>query len=376
MIDYGENAEFITVRLCFGLESIRLILAYEPQEGDAKDDSEDFYKNLQIQIDRSVLKGDSVLIVGDLNAKLGKTVMNRDIHDMSANGKLLYDIINKYNLCVVNALRLCKGVFTRVNNKNSAEKSVLDYVIVSSNLSDNIQSMTIDEGKLFTPWRNLQRGKRFTDHNAIIFELQCERSKGNDRSLISKRKKLKRCDSFDKNYGKKLRKLNAKIDRKIARYNSDAVKKSIGKNGVMGKGDFWKLKKRLLPKAHNVPHALQDQSGFEITDPINIKSEYKVEFEHRLRKREPKEYLEGYMNSQNKVCSLRLEVSKGKLDDEFTLEEVERAISELKRGKCSDPTGLIREVFTRSGKCMILSILRTMNLIKQHQVLPFEWSNI
>ena len=86
----------------------------------------------------------------------------------------------------------------------------------------------------------------------------------------------------------------------------------------------------MLPKAHNVPHALQDQSGFEITDPINILSEYKAEFEHRLRKREPKKYLEGYMNSQNKVCSLRLEVSKGKLDDESTLEEVERAISELK----------------------------------------------
>ena len=69
---------------------------------------------------------------------------------ISANGKLLCDIIDKYNLCVVNALKLCKGVFTRVNNKNSAEKSVLDYVIVSSNLSDNTVSMTIDEGKLFT----------------------------------------------------------------------------------------------------------------------------------------------------------------------------------------------------------------------------------
>ena len=75
-----------------------------------------------------------------------------------------------------------------------------------------------------------------------------------------------------------------------------------------------------------------------------------------MRKREPKRYLEGYMNSQNEVCSLRLEVNKRKLDDEFTLEEVERAISELKGGKCSDPTGLIREMFTRSGKCMILSI--------------------
>ena len=82
------------------------------------------------------------------------------------------------------------------------------------------------------------------------------------------------------------------------------------------------------------------------------------------------------MNSQNKVCSLRLEVSKGKLDDEFTLEEVETAISELKRGKYSDSTGHIREVFTRSEKCMILSILGIMNLIKQHQVLPLEWSNI
>ena len=69
-------------------------------------------------------------------------------------------------------------------------------------------------------------------------------------------------------------------------------------------------------------------------------------------------------------------MSKGKLDDEFALEDAERAISELKEGKCSGPAGLIREVFTRSGKCMILSVLEMMNLIKQHQVLPFEWSNI
>ena len=65
-------------------------------------------------------------------------------------------------------------------------------------------------------------------------------------------------------------------------------------------------------------------------------------------------------------------MSKAKLDDELTLEEVGRAISELKGGKCSDPIGLIREVFTRSGKYMILSILGMMNLIQQHQVLPLE----
>ena len=47
----------------------------------------------------------------------------------------------------------CKGQY--YNNKNGGEKSVLDHVIVSSSLSDNIVSMTIDEGQLITPWRNL-----------------------------------------------------------------------------------------------------------------------------------------------------------------------------------------------------------------------------
>ena len=61
VIDYGENAEFITVRFCFGLESIRLILVYGPQGGDAKDEIGDFYENLQKQLVRSFTKGDSVL---------------------------------------------------------------------------------------------------------------------------------------------------------------------------------------------------------------------------------------------------------------------------------------------------------------------------
>ena len=60
------------------------------------------------------------------------------------------------------------------------------------------------------------------------------------RSLLIKRKKL---NSSGKNYGKKLSKVNAKIDRKIARYNSDAVKKRISKSGVMGKGIFGHSRK-------------------------------------------------------------------------------------------------------------------------------------
>ena len=53
---------------------------------------------------------------------------------MSTNGEHLMSIIEKYNLTVVNSLDICRGLFTRVNNKNTMEKSILDYVLVSNDL--------------------------------------------------------------------------------------------------------------------------------------------------------------------------------------------------------------------------------------------------
>ena len=66
IIDFGDNAEFLTVRLNFGQFALRLILAYCPQE---KDLVEDFLNNISVQLNRSVLSGDPVMLIGDLNAK-------------------------------------------------------------------------------------------------------------------------------------------------------------------------------------------------------------------------------------------------------------------------------------------------------------------
>ena len=107
-----------------------------------------------------------------LNAKLGNETTLSDIHEISPNGKILRDLVCKYNLSVINATDLCQGTSTRVNNKNTTERSVLDYVIVSEKLLPNVHSMHIDEDKLFTPWRTLKKGKKFSDHNAIILNLK------------------------------------------------------------------------------------------------------------------------------------------------------------------------------------------------------------
>ena len=61
-------------------------------------------------------------------------------------------------------------MFTSIHKcKQTIEKSVLDYVFISSDLEEYFTSMQIDEEKHFTPWRSLKHGKRYSDHCAIKF---------------------------------------------------------------------------------------------------------------------------------------------------------------------------------------------------------------
>ena len=118
----------------------------------------------------------------------------------------------------------------------------------------------------------------------------------------------------------------------------------MGKNGVMDRLNFWKLKRVLAPKSLQIPHAIEGAYGNLITDPANISDEYLNEFQHRLTKREILDHLSWYESFQNNLCMLRIYVSKAKFSPDFTMDEVKTAVHELKTGKCIDPLGFIREV--------------------------------
>ena len=118
-----------------------------------------------------MIAGESVVLAGDFHAKLVKDIISQDIHDMSSNGKHLLNLINNFELVTINSYEVCHCIFTRVNDKNSSERSVLDYLFVTTDLRSSISSMIIDEVKLYTPWCNLEKAKRYIDHNAIIFRL-------------------------------------------------------------------------------------------------------------------------------------------------------------------------------------------------------------
>ena len=81
MVDKGEQAEFITVRLGFGAVPVRIILVYGPQEKDNMNTVSNFFENITVQTERATLAGDSVFLVGDFNAKLGRGIIPKDMYD-------------------------------------------------------------------------------------------------------------------------------------------------------------------------------------------------------------------------------------------------------------------------------------------------------
>ena len=90
-----------------------------------------------------------------------------------------------------------------------------------------------------------------------------------------------------------------------------------------------------------------------LIDPAAIRNEYYSEFKHWLQTRVIKPGLEWYESSYKDICHLRLKFAKGNSSPDFTLHELHVVIKELKTGKCTDPTGTVREIFKRSADGLI-----------------------
>ena len=113
----------------------------------------------------------------------------------------------------------------------------------------------------------------------------------------------------------KFGKLDKKIDAKLAEFHINMVKQKVGKNGVMDRKNFLKLKRVLAPESLEIPHAIEGAHGNLITD---LDDEYRNEVRQRLRKRE----ICDHESFQNNLCMLRIYASKTKVSPDFTMDEV------------------------------------------------------
>ena len=102
-----------------------------PQESDSEEKRRLFFARLDEECERAMLADVGVIIERDANSKVGSSIIKNDKHEISNNGKLLLDFVERRKLIIVISLDLCKGTITRMRKgKGILEESSIDFIIV------------------------------------------------------------------------------------------------------------------------------------------------------------------------------------------------------------------------------------------------------
>ena len=172
--DGGDDVEALTVDISVKKMQISCSTAYGPQEKDPKEKKQRFWKYLDGEAKRADNEGKGFILQGDLNAWLGHTFISDDPRKQNENGRMMEDFLKSNNLTVVNGLKLCKGLFTRVRKcKNIEEKSILDFFVVCNKVLLYVTNMAVDEEKENIPsnYTQVRRGGKVVDSDHMVIEI-------------------------------------------------------------------------------------------------------------------------------------------------------------------------------------------------------------
>ena len=134
---------------------------------------------------------------------------------------------------------------------------------------------------------------------------------------------------------------NAENNFKKLKKELDGIKADSGK---LDKNKIWKLRKKMCPKIRDPPTAMMDEHGNVLTSEKAI-SERAIEvYEERLANNEMKSHLTELETDTNKLCELRLEISKKNITDPWTMEDLKLVLRQLHKYRSADPDGFIHEL--------------------------------
>ena len=197
--EYEDDFELLVVEIKANEKDIRVISGYGPQENWPEEKRMPFFVALETEIEKAVLAGKSILIEMDANSKLGNTIIPGDPYEMSPNGAILAQIVERHNIIVGNGINTCKGTITRQRQTRArTEKSVIDLVLFSSDMLDYLVNIEVDEARKYVLTKVVKKknGTRVqeSDHNPIVteFALKVELS-NKDKKLEMYNLKNKAC---------------------------------------------------------------------------------------------------------------------------------------------------------------------------------------
>ena len=449
-----ESRQIATFEIVYPKEKLRITVVHGPKEDSSCDEKDDFYIDLKAEIQRSLDSQCRTVIVGDFNGKLEHN--DSKIIDSKGNGKRIKEIVENYELNVLNIQPGTEGRWTRIQKKSGTVcKSEIDYILTDQ--GTQVGKTIIDEDKLLTPYRTKKQGENktivFSDHCSITTALHIVKGTTKHKQPTEKVKRWKLTDEglekyqeitqsdlgfgnmsayedpfevwrkkvdnvmhqcFDrktirignesreiishkgmkarnvirdlarrgkiqrelmKEYRMRLIENEAKVnDRRRAQKLKETVD-SLSLDEKLSPNAFWKMKKATSKNGQLKLHEVIKQNGDKTSDPEEIKNEVRLEFQHRLRNRQPDENWKGYVDATNLIIEelLKEEYTQS---PPFTMEEMEKAIHKMKNGTSPDYYGMHVDVIKRSGNGILKPLLQVMNLIKSRCKIPESWRKV
>ena len=138
-----------------------------------RDDIESHWNELLEVINSVENRDEFLVIIGDTNRHLGSIIPGNN-DKVSYGGELIKTLLETEKYVLMNASeKLRGGIWTRIDPADADIKSVLDLVIVSTDLMKYVESLETDSSRKFTPFkRNNDNTLSFPDHFAILLTLK------------------------------------------------------------------------------------------------------------------------------------------------------------------------------------------------------------
>ena len=136
---------------------------------------------------------------------------------------------------------------------------------------------------------------------------------------------------------------------------------------------LWKTMRKLWPKVEpKLPSAKKNHRGKIISEPNALKLLLAKEYKERLRARPVRPDFRKSDIMKNQIFKMKLKLAASKKSNPWTMQNLEKALSDLKVGRSRDPEGLINEIFKKDviGNDLKKSLLIMFNNIKDKQEIP------
>ena len=181
----------------------------------------------------------------------------------------------------------------------------------------------------------------------------------------------------------KLVDVNEKISKLCAAKNKAIVDEYIGPRSDIFEGfsqaKTWNLMKKLSPKnTIDPPAAKKDNLGELVTDQEALETLYLETYKSRLQPNPVSKDMAELKYLKEYLYDMQINLAKGRTTNDWTIDDLNKALKTLKNNKARDEHGHVYELFKYGGTALKNSLLKLYNLVKRKQIYPtiFQKSNI